>query len=228
MEYKKTNEWNALWYNTLNIFFRKFFTLLERKTISNVPSIIRIPLINNVRDCYNLFLFVTWEISENQNLRQNLRQSTNCSKGNKIRRGSIPIGYDSIGQEKKESVKKKKQYSHCRSGVAWQKCSSTRSSFRKPSEPYFRIRGVSIWFLDYRPRALKDLRDETHETLSSKVSICLNLFFHHFIFRLQSRSIVRTRDRSFYDAVNLYEKRKGKKKRKEKKETNRSCTNLRT
>lgn len=193
MEYKKTNEWNALWYNTLNIFFRKFFTLLERKTISNVPSIIRIPLINNVRDCYNLFLFVT---QRDLRSRQNLRQSTNCSKGNRIRRGSIPIGYDSIGQEKKESVKKKKQYSHCRSGVAWQKCSSTRSSFRKPSEPYFRIRGVSIWFLDYRPRALKDLRDETHETLFESLHLSQSfLSSFHFPSPIE---INRSNERSFF------------------------------
>ena len=67
-------------------------------------------------------------------------------------------------KEKKEKktnkqTKKKKQYSHCRSGVAWQSVPRHVSRFESVIDVSWGV----YWFLDYRPRARKDLRDETHD-----------------------------------------------------------------
>lgn len=54
------------------------------------------------------------------------------------------------------------KHSHCRSGVAWQTVPRHVSS--QLGNRVLGIVGCLYWFLDYRPRARKDLRDETHES----------------------------------------------------------------
>lgn len=119
---------------------------------------------------------------ERSQKRQNLRQSTNCSKGNKIERGPNQ-GYDSIGQEKKKEKKCKKN-NIVTADQAWPGKSVPRRVPRfenRVNRFVFDVYSWGVyWFLDYRPRALKDLRDETHETLFESLYLSQS-FFYHFI-----------------------------------------------
>lgn len=54
---------------------------------------------------------------------------------------------------------------YCRSGVAWQSVPRHVSRLEKSRIRVFDVSWGVYWFLDYRPRARKDLRDAMHDPL---------------------------------------------------------------